>query len=71
MFKGGNNLMKTKLLLRSAVLFFFLGLNARDSALYYFFSIHLFMLFIGVHLHKLTQKLQPEKKIEPLPETSE
>ena len=63
--------MKTKLLFWSANLFFVLGLNARDSALYYFFSIHLFMLFIGVHLHKLTQKLQPEKNVEPLAEASE
>ena len=63
--------MKTKLLFWSAILFFVLGLNARDSALYYFFSIHLFMLFIGVHLHRLTQKLQPEKNVEPLPEASE
>ena len=71
MFKGETNPMKTKLLFWSAILFFVLGLNARDSALYYFFSIHLFMLFIGVHLHRLTQKLQPEKNIEPLPEASE
>ena len=63
--------MKTKLLLWSAILFLVLGLNARDSALFYFFSIHLFMLFIGVLLHKLTQKLQPDKNVEPLPETSE
>jgi hypothetical protein len=63
--------MKTKLLFWSAILFFVLGVNARDSALYYFFAIHLFMLFIGVHLHKLTQKLQPEKNVEPLAEASE
>ena len=63
--------MKTKLLFWSAILFLVLGLNARDSALFYFFAIHLFMLFIGVLLHKLTQKLQPEKKVEPLPEASE
>jgi hypothetical protein len=71
MFKGGTNLMKTKLLFWSAILFFVLGLNARDSALFYFFAIHLFMLFIGVFLHKLTQKLQPDKNVEPLPEASE
>lgn len=63
--------MKTKLLFWSAVLFFVLGLNARDSAFFYFFSIHLFMLFMGVSIHKLTQKLQPDKTVEPLPETSE
>jgi len=63
--------MKTKLLLWSAVLFFLLGLNSRDGALFYFFSVHLCMLYIGVHLHKLTQKLQPNAAVEPLPDTSE
>jgi hypothetical protein len=71
MLKGGTNLMKTKLLFWGAILFLVLGLNARDSALFYFFSIHLFMLFIGVILHKLTLKLQPDKTVEPLPEASE
>jgi len=63
--------MKTKLLFWSAILFFILGVNARDSGLFYFFSIHLFMLFIGVILHKLTLKLQPEKAAEPIPDDSE
>jgi hypothetical protein len=63
--------MKTKLLFWSAILFLALGLNARDSALFYFFSIHLFMLFIGVFLHKLTKKLQPNETVESLPETAE
>ena len=71
MLKGGTNLMKTKLLFWSAILFFVLGLNARDSALFYFFSIHLFMLFIGVFLHKFTQKLQPREAVDPLPKISE
>lgn len=63
--------MKTKLLFWSAILFFVVGFNARDSALFYFFSIHLFMLFIGVFIHKLTQKLQPDETVEPLSEASE
>ena len=63
--------MKIKLLFWSASLFFVLGLNARDSGLFYFFSIHLFMLFIGVILHKLTKKLQPDETVEPLPDASE
>jgi len=63
--------MKIKLLFWSAVIFFLLGLNDRESGLFYFFSIHLFMLFIGVILHKLTKKLQPDETVEPLPETSE
>ena len=71
MGKGGTNPMKTKLLFWSAILFFVLGLKAREAALFYFFSIHLFMLLIGVLLHKLTLKLQPDKNVEPLSETSE
>ena len=62
--------MKTKLLFWSAILFFALGVNAGDSALFYFFSIHLFMLFIGVFLHKLTKKLQPPETVEPLPDAA-
>ena len=63
--------MKTKLLFWSAVLFLALGLNTKDSALFYFFAIHLFMLSIGVFLHKLTKKLQPDKAVQPLPEAAE
>lgn len=63
--------MKAKLLFWSAILFFVLGLNTGDGVLYYFFAIHLFMLFIGVLFHKLTQKFDTEKNVEPLPETSE
>jgi hypothetical protein len=63
--------MKTKVLFWSAILFFAIGLNAKDSALFYFFSIHLFMLFIGVLLHKLTQKFQPQKNVELHPEAAD
>ena len=63
--------MKTKLLFWSATLFLAVGLKTRDSALFYFFSIHLFMLFIGVFLHKLTYKPQPAAPAEPLPEAAE
>ena len=63
--------MKTKLLIWCAILFFALGLKAQDSALFYFFSIHLFMLFIGVHLHRLTQKQNPPPRVDPLAEATE
>ena len=63
--------MKTKLLFWSAILFFVLGLNTRDGALFFFFSIHLSMLFIGVFIHKHTKKLQPDETVEPLPEASD
>ncbi len=62
--------MKTKLLFWSAILFFALGLNAGDSALFYFFAIHLFMLFIAVFIHKLTKKFQADGTVEPLPEAA-
>ena len=68
--KAVNN-MKTKLLFWSAVLFFALGYTARDSALFYFFAIHLFVLCIGVFLHKLAKKVQPTEPVETLPEATE
>ena len=63
--------MKTKFLFWSAVLFLVLGLNSRDGALFYFFSIHLSMLFIGVFLHKHTRKIQPDVAVDPLPDAAE
>ncbi|UCD77608.1 MAG: hypothetical protein JSW26_19620 [Desulfobacterales bacterium] len=63
--------MKIKFLFWSSILCFALGLCTRDSALFYFFSIHLFMLFIGVGLHKLTGNSQAGAAVEPLPEASE
>jgi hypothetical protein len=52
--------MKTKLLFWGAVLFLVLGLNAKDGMLFYFFSIHQFMLFVGVLLRKRESKRQPQ-----------
>jgi len=65
--QGGNNQMKLKLLFWSAILFFALGLNTRDGGLFFFFSIHLFMLFIGVFFHKHTRTPQTKVSVEPLP----
>ena len=62
--------MRIKLLFWSAVLFFALGLKTGEGALFYFFSIHLFMLLIGVFFHKYTHKPQPEESFESLPATS-
>ena len=62
--------MKTKLLFWSALLFFGLGQIAQDSALFYFFSIHLFMLFIGVWLHNFAKRIQPTASVEPSPEAA-
>jgi hypothetical protein len=52
--------MKTKLLFWGAVLFLVLGLNAKDGTLFYFFSIHQFMLFVGVLLRQRESKRQPQ-----------
>jgi hypothetical protein len=63
--------MKTKLLFWSAILFFVLGRNTGDSLLCYFFSIHLFMLSVGVFFHKHANKPQPGLTVEPLPQPAE
>jgi len=60
--------MKTKLLFWSAVLFFALGLTTGDGTLFLFFSIHFFMLFIGVFVHTQAYKLQSGSDAESLPE---
>ena len=59
--------MKTKILFWSAVIFLALGFNTKDGILYYFFAIHLFMLFIGAFLHKISYKPRPDTNVEPLP----
>ena len=60
--------MKTKILFWSAALFLALGVNTKDGFLYYFFSVHLFMLYIGVFLHKVTYTPKSDANAEPLPE---
>ena len=60
--------MKIKFLFWCAVLFLALGLNTADSTLFIFFSIHFFMLFIGMFVHTLAHKSRPAKDAEPLPE---
>ena len=59
--------MKTKILFWSAVIFLALGFNTKDGVLYYFFAIHLLMLFIGVFLHKISYTPRPDTNVEPLP----
>jgi hypothetical protein len=60
--------MKTKLLFWGGVLFFAIGLNAKDATLFYFFSVHFFMLYIAVFLHKISYTPPTEASVEPLPE---
>lgn len=60
--------MKTKILFWSAVLFLALGVNTEEGMLFYFFSVHLFMLYIGVFLHKISYTPQSDANAEPLPE---
>jgi hypothetical protein len=62
--------MKIKLLFWSAVLFLALGLTTGDGTLFFFFSIHFFMLFIGVLVHTLAYKFQSGRDAEPLPEVT-
>ncbi len=62
--------MKTKLLFWNAVIFLILGLNAGDGTLFFFFSIHCFMLFIGISIHNLASKFQSRNNAEPLPQAS-
>jgi predicted Kef-type K+ transport protein len=60
--------MKTKFLFWCAILFLALGLSTSDSTLFFFFSIHFFMLFIGMFVHTRSHKSRPAKDVEPLPE---
>jgi hypothetical protein len=62
--------MKTKLLFWSAVLFLVLGLTTGDGTLFFFFSIHFFMLYIGVFVHTQAYKFQSSRDEEPLPEVT-
>ena len=62
--------MKIKLLFWSAVLFLALGLTTGDGTLFFFFSIHFFMLFIGVFVHTQAYKFQSSKDAEPLLEVT-
>ena len=62
--------MKTKLLFWSAVLFLALGLTTGVGTLFFFFSIHFFMLFIGVFVHTLAYKFQSGRDAKPLPEVT-
>jgi hypothetical protein len=61
--------MKTKFLFYSAILFFFLGRHYHDELIFYFFSFHLFMLFIAVFLHKRELKAIAKRNIETSPDT--
>jgi hypothetical protein len=69
MLEYGTGEMKTKLLFWSAILFLALGLNTTDGTLFYFFSIHHFMLFVGISIHKRAYKPNSETAVEPLPAT--
>jgi hypothetical protein len=61
--------MKTKFLFYSAILFFFLARHYHDELIFYFFSFHLFMLFIAVIFHKRELKARAKQNIETPPDT--
>ena len=60
--------MKTKFLFCSAIIFFFLGRHYHDELIFYFFSIHLFMLYIAVYFHKRELKAIAKQDIETSPD---
>jgi hypothetical protein len=59
--------MKTKVLFWIAVLFLGLGLKTSDGILFYFFSIHFFMLFIGLFVHQRAYEPKSKTAVEHLP----
>ena len=61
--------MKTKFLLFSAVLFFFLGRHYHDELIFYFFSLQMLTLFFAVIFHKRDLKLRAKRNAESLPDT--
>ena len=61
--------MKSKLLFWGGIIFFILGTNAKDGTLFYFFSVHLFMLFIGMFLYKISYTPRKDTSAEPLPDS--
>ena len=61
--------MKTKFLLLSAVIFFFLGRHYHDELIFYFFSLQMLTLFFAVIFHKRDLKLRAKRGAESLPDT--
>lgn len=61
--------MKTKLLFWGGIIFFALGANAKDGTLFYFFAVHLLMLFIGTFLYKISYTPKKDTRVEPLPDS--
>lgn len=63
-------IMVTKLLFWGSMLFIFLGFNAREGHLFFFFGIYLLMSAIGLFFRKREGKLRKQAAVEPLPVTS-
>ncbi|MGD8521164.1 MAG: hypothetical protein PVF56_08480 [Desulfobacterales bacterium] len=61
--------MKKKFLFYSAILFLFLARHYHDELIFYFFSLHLFMLYIAVFFHKRELKAIAKQNIETPPVT--
>ena len=62
--------MLTKLLFWGSMLFIFLGFNALEGNLYFFFGIFLLMSAIGRFFHHRETKGGRKKAVEPLPATN-
>lgn len=57
----------TKLLFWGSMLFIFMGVNAREGNLFFFFGIYLLMSAIGLFFRKRETKGGKQKPVEPLP----
>ena len=61
--------MMTKLLFWGSMLCFYLGFNAREGNLLYFFAIYSLMAAIGLFFRKRESKMGKPEPVEALPTT--
>ena len=62
--------MMTKLLFWGSILFIFLGFNAREGNLYFFFGCYLLMSAIGLFFRQKENKAGQKAAVEALPATN-
>ena len=61
--------MMTKLLFWGSILFIFLGFNAREGCLFFFFGIYLLIGAVGLFFRKREGKTGAQTAVESLPVT--
>ena len=64
-------MMMTKALFWGSIFFVYLGANAREGHLFFFFGIYLFMSAMGLFFRNREAKAGKPTPIETLPSTSE